>query len=127
LFLALSAGRGGEGASQTVVFSSGSLGRRSLGLGVIASLLLLLRPQWRWPDGFGGGALLAVWEHLGGSSPTACGGWFYHPVQNPRCRAPLPCFARRLFVVIAVAAVALVGVLAGIWRMKLLDRISFLY
>jgi hypothetical protein len=71
--------------------------------------------------------MLAVWEHLGGSSPAACGGWFCRPVRNSRCRAPLPCFARRLYVVIVIAAVALVGVLAGIWRLKLLDRISFLY
>jgi hypothetical protein len=82
---------------------------------------------WRWLDSFGGGALLAVWELLGGSSPAACGGWFCCPVRNSRCRAPLPCFARRLCVVIAVVAVALVGVLVGIWRLKLLDRISFLY
>jgi hypothetical protein len=41
--------------------------------------------------------------------------------------APFPCFARRLCIVIAVAVVALFGVLVGIWRLKILDRISFLY
>jgi hypothetical protein len=62
----------------------------------------------------------------GSSSPAACGGWLRRPVQNSRCRASLPCFAHRLCIAIAAAAVALFGVLVGIWRMKLLDRISFL-
>jgi hypothetical protein len=65
---------------------------------------------------------------MGVSSPAACGGWIaWRAVRNSRCRAPFPCFARRLCIVIVVAAVALFGVLIGIWRLKLLDRISFLY
>jgi hypothetical protein len=31
-----------------------------------------------------------AWEHLGSSSPAACGRWFRRPIRTQGCRAPLP-------------------------------------